>query len=489
MDDQEFQVLLGRYAAKTIGYSEITKIPWGILTNTQYQQLLSKVPESGQSRVQDLRAKNWNPNAFTSEDGAQFTINVFDDPERAQRTYEVNDPEYYYKYFYQEASESADWKTIAEVYNLLFDKNPKIRLKNGLDYAKARAGSKTTYTFRSPAGADTWRTALTKLMLLGFEGVPCEVGASMHPSLATAILDSKFVEQIACKLDNWMGSNEIRIFWRCDGRDKARFLDARTAEASVDLADRADELNLSQSWNPFSEDKIKKVQWMRKASKDNDYYTIVSVALDFRTSSAFPTLDEAKNPDYQFPVLDAKTVKPLKDWTASDLAKHKKNLALVLVTEGGKSVRKIRICTKTYAYMAVIHNGYVINTQAYGGSGANPFPEKAVRSLPVDSVVGYLPFYRVHHGGARADGFTTFMDPNDKSRLLVDEKTLQSRYGLLGRSKIIGEYVDASMSIIGRLRSAWASGGHADPSNTVKVTGIIQRPLAENVLPTDPRLL
>ena len=36
-----------------------------------------------------------------------------------------------------------------------------------------------------------------------------------------------------------------------------------------------------------------------------------------------------------------------------------------------------------------MHDGFVINTQSYGGG---KFPERAVRGMPVDSVAAYLRF-------------------------------------------------------------------------------------------------
>ncbi len=401
-----------------------------------------------------------------------------------------NDPEHYYKYFYTEAIESpADWRSVAAVYNLLFDKlpaAPHVRLKANLGYAKNIAHGTATYTFQGgDAAADTWREALIGLMVLGFKAQPKLAGGALDPSLANAMLEGQFVEQIASGTAGFLGNPEIKIFWRCDGRDKAHFLDTHSAEAAVDLADRSAELNLDQRWNPYSADKVKNAMWLRKASKDNDYYTIVSVAIDFKTTVPFPTLDESKNPDYQFPILEGSTVKPLPQWSAGELAQHRKNLALVSVIEKGKPVEKIRVCTKTHAYMAVVQDGFVINTQSYGGGS---FPERAVRGLPVDSVVAYLPFYRVHHGGARVEGFTMFSAGTDTPILLVSEEELRNRYGLLGAEAIHRLYFEAKSYILGRGKFAWAASGSAAPSMDLDVQRVIQRPLQAAVQPSDPRL-
>jgi len=276
-----------------------------------------------------------------------------------------------------------DRPAIAAVFNQLFDKlpaAPHLQVKAPLNYVKAVGPNGATYTFAGGANAaSTWREALTGLMVLGFKAQPRVAGGALDPSIASALLESKFVENIAAPMDGFLGTPEIKVFWRCDGRDKANFLDRHAAEAAVDLVDRAADLNLSQPWNPYSADKVKNAMWLRKASADNDYYTIVSVAVDFKTSVPFPTLDELKNPDYQFPMLDDKAVKPLNQWTPGELATHRKNLGRIQVMTDRGVVEKIRICTKTHAYMAVVHNGFMINTQSYGGG---QFPERAVRGLP-----------------------------------------------------------------------------------------------------------
>jgi hypothetical protein len=344
-----------------------------------------------------------------------------------------------------------------------------------------------TYTFvGGAAAAQTWQDALIDLMVLGFHAQPVSEAKPLKGALAAAMLERGFVEQIASDVTkSHLGNPNIRIFWRCDSRNKANFLDNHTTEAAVDLVDRAAELNLTQPWNPFSHKRVKRNLWLRKASKDNDYYTIVSVGMDFKTCASFPTLDEAKNPDYLFPMA-GDDVKPLTEWSAGELLTHRKNLARVMVMEKGKPVEKIRICTKTFGYMAVVNSGFVINTQSYGGG---TFPERAVRGVPVDSCVAYLPFYRVHHGGKRVDGFTCFPAGSDTPTLLIDEKEIRNRYGVMAGEIVQRAYFDARTQIFSNLKSAWAANGSAAPKETLDVFRVIERPLTAAVQPADPRLL
>jgi len=485
MEPLAFAQLLAQYPGN-IGFSAIPKIPWGLLDDRQYQTLEQKIPQAHRQRALDYRAQGWDPTVFTAEDRALFYPNIVD---VMGQNYARNDPEYYFKYFLTEALASANWTAIAAVFNLLFDKLPagaRIQLKPALRYAKAVTGRSSTYTFTGGgAAAQTWQDALINLMVLGFHAQPVGGSGPLHSSLASAMLEGRFVEAIAVDVQkSYLGNPNLRVFWRCDSRDKANFLDTHTTEAAVDLDDRAAELNLSQPWNPFSAQKVKNALWLRKASKDNDYYTIVSVGMDFRTCTSFPTLDEQKNPDYQFP-MQGEDVKPLREWTQGELLAHRKNLARVSVIEGGRAVEKIRICTKTHAYMAVVNSGFVINTQSYGGGA---FPERAVRGLPVDSVVGYLPFLRVHHGGKRANGFTCFIAGTDPPVLLISEREMRNRFGVLAADIIQRTYFEARTAILGHLKSAWAANGSADPDVMLNVQRVIERPLQAAVQPSDPRL-
>lgn len=486
MEDARFQQLLAKYP-QSIGYGEIPKIAWGLLDDNQFDTLLAKVAGTAKERARGLRDQGWNPDIFTPEDYPKFDSNIFD---ILGRNYQRNDPEYYFKYFYVEAKAVPDRPAIAAVFNQLFDKlpaAPHMRLKAPLDYVKTVVpNGATTYTFTGGANAaGTWREALTALMVQGFHAQPRAVGGALDPSIASALLENRFVENIAAPMDGFLGNPEIKVFWRCDGRDKANFLDRHAAEAAVDLVDRAADLNLSQPWNPYSADKVKNAMWLRKASLDNDYYTIVSVAIDFKTSVPFPTLDEQKNPDYQFPMLDDKAVKPLNQWSPAELTTHRKNLARIQVATNRGVEEKIRICTKTHAYMAVVHNGFMINTQAYGGG---QFPERAVRGLPVDSVAAYLPFLRVHHGGSRESGFTMFPAGTDSPVMLIDEDQLRARYGLLGAEAVNKLFFDAKTMILGRGKLAWAASGSAAPDTILNVTRVLERPLKAAVQPNDPRL-
>jgi hypothetical protein len=407
------------------------------------------------------------------------------------------DPIWFFKYFLAEArgAEPQDKARIVKAFNLLFKKLPgkqsgtfkyekdgkqttgewsrpfTIQLKDGLQPVRAQ----DVYTFANGNGADIWREALTELLLAGFHWQPCDRNDQVTESLKNAQLEKKFVYEVGGPEN----ANKIEVFWRCDGRKKQDFIDIDAAVAAVDTAQSADRSNLRQKWHPYSNPDIKNKLWLRRSSKDNDYYTIVSVGLDFRTVTAFPTLDETKA--YTWP-MDASgyAMKPITGWDEAEFNKQRKYLAKVSVSEAGKPAKTcLRICTKVFAYMAVITKGFVIHTQNYGaGKASESFPERGIRGFSKDLCVAYLPLLRVHHGPKREDGFTLFVDPRDPPRLLITPEEMQNRYGT-AKDRVMKLFDDALNDAQKKhLRSAWAANGFQDPKSDVVIHRIEELPPA-----------
>jgi hypothetical protein len=414
-------------------------------------------------------------------------------------TYEFNSPIFYYKYFMSEAMYGSVSGPMMEAFNLIFELTaaPAVPSPNGLSAvegniyrlkpAMAPIAGRTErkgdnlyghdYTFSGgAASANAWRDALKKLLIRGFYCVKANSLDKPSRSLQTAMLEAKYVEYISADATGGQANPGVRVFWRCDSRPKERFIDINAAVARVDTQDAAADCNVSESWHPFSEGEIKSMLWLRRQNRDNDYYTIVSVGLDFRTCTAFPTLDE--NKAYSFPAgADGYSIKPLSQWTLSQLQAQKNYLVTASVNTGYGTYNRVRVATKIYGYMAAFNSGVVINTQDWGGEGGVRFPERAVRGFPSDAVVAYLPMLRVHHGPSRRHGFTIFPARGDDPRLLITEAELKHRFGAAAAAQVLQEYENAVQAVRGKMRSAWSGGGFAEPEDSaVSINSIVDGP-------------
>jgi hypothetical protein len=413
--------------------------------------------------------------------------------------YEYNSPIFYYKYFMSEAMVGAIAAPIMEAFNYLFElvdapaapvaggpesiDGKVYQVKPAMMPTPGRTERKGDhlyghdYTFPGGAASATdWRKALTLLLKRGFNCVKANANDNVSRALQSAMLEAQYVEYISADANGGQADPGVKIFWRCDSRPKERFIDINAAVARVDTIDAANDCNLTESWHPYSEADVKSMLWLRKNNKDNDYYTIVSVGLDFRTCTAFPTLDE--NKAYSFPAGgDSYSIKPLDTWTLPQLQMQKNYLVMASTNNHYGTYNRVRVATKVYGYMAAFNRGVVINTQEWGGAGGVKFPERAIRGFPQEAVVAYLPMLRVHHGPGRRDGFTLFPAAGDEPRLLLTQAELQHRFGNAAAALIVQEFNKAVAAIRGKLRSAWASDGYADPADAaIGINSIVGGP-------------
>jgi hypothetical protein len=389
--------------------------------------------------------------------------------------YEEYGPIWYFKYFMAEAVHSPEKAKLVDPFNRLFYKQRGLgmRLKPGLVPVKY----KEDYIFaQGRAGAETWRTALTEMMLLGFKGVKVNDLDQVSDSLQNAMLERDYFRRIA--LDSG-GNGEVEYFWRGDGRPKESFLNSQTATCAVDTDDSAKRFRLNSLWSPYSDPEIKGKMWLRvSANVDNDYFTLVSVGLDFRAVVAFPLLDEAKAYGWAGPggLSDPTTIVPPESWDQPKLNTYSDYLALVHLRKGGD---KIRLATRNYVYMMAFTNGAVIDTSKLSvAKGERLFPERGVRGIPRSEFVGCIPVLRIHHGAGRQDGFTCFRQPLDSAEILNDD-VLKHRWGKIRADSMKSMFYEAAKYRDTHLRTAWAYSGYQDPVSQDVVESILRYPVGQ----------
>ncbi|MEM6971544.1 MAG: hypothetical protein AAF577_01965 [Pseudomonadota bacterium] len=412
---------------------------------------------------------------------------------------------WWFQYFYTEAwtgqqrdpvdkmnyaldRQTRDRKALVALMAEMFERNhgspPILKLK--LQYASPIGGASGPAA-RAPY--EVWRDALQRLLKMGFLSVPVSdmapdtratgvASLMLNPSTAEFVLQKQYVGYLN-QTDVKKGKSEIFVGWRCETRPLHMVRAHGGNKRQIDVDAIASGMNMDAAWHPFSDPAIKKFMWFRLANTDNDYYTVISVAENFRTAASFPLIDERRV--YTFPNKDVSR------WTQQEAERHRRNLALVEITGGEK---RMMLASETYAYLYGI-TGLFLRTNAagknYSGGVSEAFPEIGVKEIPLDAIVGCLPLLRIHHGPSdktagtqsRNDGFTVFVQ-KATAALTTSDMQMLHRFGKTAYAKLISEY---NTTLAAKpLASCWAGSGFKDPGTPVSVARVIEHPIRKQTL-------
>ena len=160
----------------------------------------------------------------------------------------------------------------------------------------------------------------------------------------------------------------------------------------------AEKIQTRKPWHPFSRPENRSDYYFRKMQQDNCLHTVVSITLDFVTASTFPKVE-----DMLATLFNGHEIKP--GDTVDGLAKPFKDKLCKVVTGTGK--KEFRYADRQQLYLVLLF-GHFFDTQKR--QSGNPFPEVAVKQIPVKNILGSLSFVRVFNGLHEAEGFTAFYD-------------------------------------------------------------------------------
>lgn len=194
--------------------------------------------------------------------------------------------------------------------------------------------------------------------------------------------------------------------WRGDGRDLGQLKDAggfiNKAQSEVrakgESESYAEKILARKPWNPFSKPENRCDYFYRKMQQDNCLHTAVSVTLDFVTASTFPKLEDMLGSLFGGYVIQPSA-------TVEGLPDHLRNKLCRVVTGTGKKL--FRYADRQQLYLVVLFGAF-FDTQKRQAS--NPFPEVAVKRIPIRDILGSLSFVRVFDGLQESQGFTAHYD-------------------------------------------------------------------------------
>lgn len=313
-----------------------------------------------------------------------------------------------------------------------------------------------------PVDPALWRGILVDLLKIGFRAVdPKATQASQGPTplpdggdaIVNCKLDDQFIRYVT-EAD----VSKLTLFLRGESRPWAAIAKQGTKRMSA-VDDLRRVMKIDQAWHPFKLDEINRYLWYRQGQNDNDYYTVVSIAMEVEDAACYPKIDEERI--YKFPR------KPLSDWSAAERLAHRENLALVQMRDGKK---RCLLASRITVYMFVVNNTVVLDTKKAGGG----YPEQGVEEILIDNIFGYFEILRLHHGPQPEDGFTAFVTGSGFNRR--DQYDVRKHFGVKGYEhclKLYKEIRDGKH----RFKSAWKSSGHGLPRISMDIVGALQAPL------------
>jgi hypothetical protein len=227
----------------------------------------------------------------------------------------------------------------------------------------------------------------------------------------------------------------------------------RGDEKQAGLAKFREDRHLGEAWNPFSKPEINERFWFRKgANADNDFYTVISVAKNWRTALCFPVIKMTPRLNLPPQPLDVKM-----QWRYPDLVGQ-------VEFEDGTEYRMI---TRSKVAMLLLDR-VIFDTQARQiaeGGGAKSFPEEGVSAIPGENVMGVAEFIRVHHGRTDDDGFSAVTD------MAMTKQVFQTGPAKASRLLIYLGNDQAAQDCAIKLREAWSEVGKSQQVN-IKWTDI-----------------
>jgi hypothetical protein len=229
-------------------------------------------------------------------------------------------------------------------------------------------------------------SALEMFLKVGFDSFEAPINAAVDHGRYIKMIDKKIGFEIRWRTEDRRGYDELRK----DGIQKQ----------AVD-AKRKTDINCDQPWHPFSKKANNSKLWYRRMSLDNEWYCVVSVALDWQTSVCYPKID-------QTPKLQ---IMPANQVVNEELMNKYPEL-IHKVEFYDSSTIEHRLVTRSKLALLLV-DGMIFDTrqkQSDDAGAETSYPEQGMCAIDGKSVIGVIELLRVHHGLSDADGFTAVVD-------------------------------------------------------------------------------
>ncbi len=396
---QDFEELDHRYAHGIPG-EEVKDIPWGRMSDAQFDTLVKRVASFLQQLANSSRKNQRESGLFPTRQNDGKWLRAIEWPSMIQVMDDVFGvdveeiqppfgPEVWFLYFWRidakKRSSPAEQKKflLAAQHFFVYDKLlKKPKLKPELRGRLRNIGNDVLVRDLLEA---TLECAFTRIAM---------------PSVDRYDVQLQVVRDFSQRLTahGLMGDNR-KIGWRCEARTYDKVLKAGGLTRQVDSEARRRALHFDQSWHPFSLQRNTNCFWYRRGNRDNDNYLVVSVAHAFSEAICFPKLADAK-----FLGLPADPT----DWPSAVQADNKDSLFDVHFADGGPARRMVG--QEVNVFLLLIDGDFfdTAGYQAYVDQAA--FPEWGASRIDRSNIWGAIPVTKIYHGLKDEDGFTAIID-------------------------------------------------------------------------------
>jgi len=299
----------------------------------------------------------------------------------------------WFNYFFNEAKGAAEGNDAIEqnfgrITSLMFD----------LEVEGAGAGAKIKFqgafplpvspTFmarlaHSPGAIP--KSILAYLFELGFlEATMTTAGDYFGMTLA---LKSNLTDGVAVR-----SSKGTFVFaYRGDTRDVATII-RQGAKCRAELDFWRDDAHVNEAWHPWSDADTKwKKMWFRRGAKDNDYFTLNSLAKEFHISCAYPMFRSFE--------INQDMVGPAAGWTPLQCSRlAAKNIVIRDVYDKTTASWQKVPSDETRVFACAISS----STEAAKTLELNNYPESAVRNVELEDMIAWVKVRRYHRPPASA---------------------------------------------------------------------------------------
>jgi hypothetical protein len=318
----------------------------------------------------------------------------------------------WFNYFFAEAKSIANRDTEIElnfgrVFSLMFDlqvqgggASATISFAGNFPLPLSAAFNNMLTT--APGGIP--KSILTYLFELGFEEADTTTaGDYFARGLA---LKSNMPDAVSVR----SSKGEFVFGYRGDTRDVPTVVAQQGAKCRADLDFWRRDAHVTAAWHPWNNavEDWKKM-WYRKGAKDNDYFTLNSMAQHFHISCAYPMFRSFE--------INQGLLGPVSGWTPLQramLTPRKVSVVTVYDRKASQWIEVLRDETRVFA-CAIASTTTIAKTYEL-----NNYPESAVRNVSLEDMLAWIKVRRYHHPPASAQEHydSTRTDPSMTVKVL-----------------------------------------------------------------------
>ena len=310
----------------------------------------------------------------------------------------------WFNYFFAEAKPFVSGNELGRIFCVLFDLDDaveqsgrELRVKTTFRYPAALSPAFSRLLIFEPGGVPLG--VLTYLFEEGFQDF-AEVDAKLG-KVATngAAPTDKIIEHSFGKyfdLSTAATSQQITpetdphhlFFYRGDTREPQTVLLHGGAKCRMDLEHWRKAAHVNEPWHPWKDAAASGKMWVRKGNRDNDYFTVNSVAMDFHISCAYPMLRLGE--------IDKTLNGHIVGWSDDERARLRRTGKADFCRVKNRRLNAVEfvLCDRSRVYLCAFQDDTKLSPTY---KAPNDYPEMGVRNVGLEQIVAWFEILRYHN--------------------------------------------------------------------------------------------